>query len=385
MMTAGPYAIVSRGMKVATSERVISLSARFRLVPFLATGLCLLAGSACDTHLNAGEVGALDGGTTPYVPRTRTYYVAAEDTLWDYAPLGKDPVFDRPLAEPWGKRTRYPKQRYVGYTDSTFTTPLPAPAWQGILGPRLRGVVGDTLRVVFHNRAGIPLSMHPHGVRYRPPDEGALYNPPRGGGDAVQPGGSYTYTWYVMPESGPTAGEPGSKVWLYHSHVTPDVDIYRGLIGTIVIADPTRARSDGTPTDVDREFTTLWMVFNENTPSTPPALEEGNLEHAINGYVSGNLTGLSMHSGERVRWYVVSLGTEVDLHTPHWHGQTLTLEGRTTLDVVELLPASAKVADMVADNPGTWLLHCHVSDHMMAGMYTTFAIDSTTTEVRSAP
>jgi FtsP/CotA-like multicopper oxidase with cupredoxin domain len=27
-----------------------------------------------------------------------------------------------------------------------------------------------------------------------------------------------------------------------------------------------------------------------------------------------------------------------------------------------------KVADMVPDNPGIWLFHCHVEDHMMAGM-----------------
>jgi hypothetical protein len=28
-----------------------------------------------------------------------------------------------------------------------------------------------------------------------------------------------------------------------------------------------------------------------------------------------------------------------------------------------------KVADMVADNPGTWLFHCHVADHMANGMF----------------
>jgi FtsP/CotA-like multicopper oxidase with cupredoxin domain len=25
-------------------------------------------------------------------------------------------------------------------------------------------------------------------------------------------------------------------------------------------------------------------------------------------------------------------------------------------------------ADMVADDPGTWLFHCHVSEHMEGGM-----------------
>jgi FtsP/CotA-like multicopper oxidase with cupredoxin domain len=29
---------------------------------------------------------------------------------------------------------------------------------------------------------------------------------------------------------------------------------------------------------------------------------------------------------------------------------------------------------MLADNPGTWLLHCHVADHMMAGMYATYTV-----------
>jgi FtsP/CotA-like multicopper oxidase with cupredoxin domain len=33
-----------------------------------------------------------------------------------------------------------------------------------------------------------------------------------------------------------------------------------------------------------------------------------------------------------------------------------------------------KVADMVAHNPGVWMLHCHVNDHMTAGMYTTYTI-----------
>jgi hypothetical protein len=28
-----------------------------------------------------------------------------------------------------------------------------------------------------------------------------------------------------------------------------------------------------------------------------------------------------------------------------------------------------KVADMRADNPGTWLFHCHVTDHMLEGMF----------------
>src|SRR5207237_789425 len=131
-----------------------------------------------------------------------------------------------------------------------------------------------------------------HAVAYDPADEGAVYDPPRGGGDSVSAGGTYTYTWRVVPESGPLPGEPSSKVWLYHSHVTPDVEVYRGLVGTIVVTDPAYARDDGSPDDVNREFTTLWLIFHENTEGTPDSLEEANLKHSINGYFFGNLPGL---------------------------------------------------------------------------------------------
>jgi FtsP/CotA-like multicopper oxidase with cupredoxin domain len=42
--------------------------------------------------------------------------------------------------------------------------------------------------------------------------------------------------------------------------------------------------------------------------------------------------------------------------------------------VVNLLPATMITADMKADNPGEWIYHCHVADHIAAGMVTTYQI-----------
>ena len=64
---------------------------------------------------------------------------------------------------------------------------------------------------------------------------------------------------------------------------------------------------------------------------------------------------------------VAALGNEQDNHTIHWHGQTVLDHGRRT-DVIEVLPASMASVDMVPRSPGSWLLHCHVNDHMTAGM-----------------
>jgi manganese oxidase len=335
-----------------------------------------------------------------YVPRTRQYFLAAEPVEWDYAPLGRDKL-GLALPKPWRDNRKYRKYRYFQYTDDTFTTAVKQPAWLGILGPIIRGVVGDTLKVTFLNRSDREdriFSMHPHGLRYDRDNEGAYSYPDARRGSWVTRSSKYTYTWRVDKEAGPEPGEPSSKVWLYHSHVSADEDINWGLVGAIVITDPAHARPDGTPDDVDREFVTLFMIFNENgglkhmndeeeqpelqatrdafrklTPAAQQEVLEGGLKHTINGYIFGNLPNLEMYLGERVRWYLIALGSEQDLHTAHWHGETV-VEDRRRTDDVELLPGSMKVADIKADNPGTWIFHCHVSDHMMAGMYAFYVV-----------
>jgi hephaestin len=122
------------------------------------------------------------------------------------------------------------------------------------------------------------------------------------------------------------------------------------------------------------------------TGATPPediatvandgTFQEGNKKHSINGYLYGNfpLSTITMKKGERVRWYLFAMGTEVDLHTPHWHGNTLISQGMRT-DVVDLLPATMVTADMEPDNIGAWLFHCHVNDHIKAGMIMRYLVE----------
>jgi len=101
--------------------------------------------------------------------------------------------------------------------------------------------------------------------------------------------------------------------------------------------------------------------------------QESNLMHSINGYVYGNGPMMTAKVGERTRWYVMTLGTEVDLHTPHWHGNTITTMGMRT-DVMQLLAGGMGTGDMTPDDAGIWLLHCHINDHIAAGMSTRYQI-----------
>ena len=50
---------------------------------------------------------------------------------------------------------------------------------------------------------------------------------------------------------------------------------------------------------------------------------ESNKMSAVNGRIYGNLHGLEMVKGQNIYWYLLSLGTEVDMHNVHFHGQTV--------------------------------------------------------------
>lgn len=343
--------------------------------------------------------------------QTRTYFIAADEVSWDYAPSGINQITGQPFDEvanvfvqngPEQIGKVYLKAQYREYTDSSFTTRKPAsPEWEhlGILGPVIHAEVGETIEVVFKNNVRFPVSVHPHGVFYLKDSEGTPYNDGTSGADknddAVPAGGTHTYRWEVPERAGPGPMDSSSVLWMYHSHVDKPAETNAGLVGPIVITARGKAKEDGSPADVDREFVTLFTVFDENVSPflvdnvqtytgrsdfvllrrlNHPAFTESNLMHSINGYVYGNLPGLTMKKGERVRWYVMVQGTEVDLHTPHWHGNT-GLSMHMRMDMIELLPGSMKVFDMQPDDPGTWLYHCHVNDHIIAGMLALYTVN----------
>jgi manganese oxidase len=93
----------------------------------------------------------------------------------------------------------------------------------------------------------------------------------------------------------------------------------------------------------------------------------------MNGFIFGNMPMMTMKKGDRVRWYVATLGDFFNAHTPHWHGNTVTVAGRRT-DVLNVASAEMITADMVPDAAGIWLYHCHISDHMLAGMVARYEV-----------
>ena len=355
--------------------------------------------------------------------RVRTYFIAVEETEWDYAPLGIDIMTGKPFegtavayTQPGPNRIGniYRKAVYREYTDDTFTAPKARPPqdeYLGLLGPVLHAEVGDTIKVVFRNKASRPYSMSMPDDVFRPRHAAGSGSVLDAEGiatdgvpeDTVQPGVTFTYEWDVPRFAGPEPGGPSSIVWMYRSRVTELKDVASGLVGAVIVTGRGQANADGSPNDVDREIVALFNVFNENqswyaqenidahiSPADRETLDtteanfsdsegyftftgtgfaETNYKFSINGYLYGDGPIMTVTQGERVRWYLLDMGDvgALNFHTPHWHGNTVLSQG-TRRDTIFLLPLGTEIADMVPDAPGIWLFHCHLDDHMEAGM-----------------
>uniref|UniRef100_UPI00398F15E9 ceruloplasmin isoform X2 n=1 Tax=Pristiophorus japonicus TaxID=55135 RepID=UPI00398F15E9 len=328
----------------------------------------------------------------------KTYYIAAVEIEWDYSPsraweLERHRLHKDSPGEPYvvqGNLTigsKYKKVVYREYTDMTFTKQKARTAKEKhleIQGPLLHATVNDKLKIVFKNLASRPYSIHAHGVKTDSP--------------AVKytlPGETETYIWKIPDRSGPEDGESRCIPWMYYSTIDPIKDMYSGLIGTLVICRKNLLTSIGLKKKHElQEFALLFLVCDENeswyldeniknycfTPKkvdkTDEDFIESNKMHAINGKLYGNLHGLDMFVDEKVFWYLTAMGNEVDIHTAHFHGHSFEYKmgGVHRGDVYDLFPGTFQTVEMSPQHPGTWLLHCHVTDHIYGGMETNYTV-----------
>jgi len=326
---------------------------------------------------------------------TRTYYIAADEVDWNYAPSGVDRITGKRLHTLSGSKVNrigevYRKAIYREYTDATFThlkRRPPDQAYLGFVGPIIRAEVGDRIKVFFKNNTRFAFGMHPHGVLYDKVDEGALYQdgvaPEKKLGGAVPPGGTFTYVWRVPERAGPGPHDPSSIIWMYHSHVNEVDDLSAGLIGPIVVTRRGMARPDGTPVDVDREVVLLYAMDDENTSryfdynsrkyADRPASKQillpfnpyygSNEMPSLNGYSFANMPLITIRKGDRVRWYLLADASDYDdAHVAHWRGNAVMHAG-AYVSSVALDPAAMEVVDMRPAHLGTWIVECMVPGH----------------------
>jgi len=93
----------------------------------------------------------------------------------------------------------------------------------------------------------------------------------------------------------------------------------------------------------------------------------------INGRSYEQTVPLEIRQGQRAR---LTLTNDTDMwHPMHLHGHTFQLvrsDGQLGVrkDTVIVKPRTRMLVDLVADNPGVWMLHCHNGYHSESGMMT---------------
>uniref|UniRef100_A0A672P7W1 Transmembrane 4 L6 family member 1-like n=1 Tax=Sinocyclocheilus grahami TaxID=75366 RepID=A0A672P7W1_SINGR len=306
---------------------------------------------------------------------TREYFFAIKEIQWDYAPSGKNLIQNKTIEEDEEARVflergeqrigrLYKKAVYLQYTDATYRQEIEKPKWLVYLGPLISAEEDDV--VIVH-----------------------LKNMVEKADDSVAPGKSFTYVWTLPASHTPGKDDTNCLTRIYHSHVKAPRDIASGLIGPLIICK--KGSLDVHDKTADYLYALMFTVSDENlswyldenirTYCTAPAkvnkddegFQESNKMHSINGYVYGNLPDLSMCMGNKIHWHLFGMGNEVDLHSAFFHGQIL-MDKRHHVDTVSLFPATFVNVEMVADNPGQWLLSCQVNDHLEAGMQAVFEI-----------
>ncbi|KAJ6663306.1 hypothetical protein lerEdw1_010442 [Lerista edwardsae] len=337
---------------------------------------------------------------------TWTHYIAAVEVDWDYAPI-KPTSLERTYAEqfletgPQRIGSKYKKAIFVEYEDGTFTKPKGSkPSHLGILGPILKAEVGDEFVIVFKNLASRPYNIYPHGLT-----NVTSFHPIKSAKHRdmkllpLRPGQWRAYLWRIMPEDGPTKADPRCLTRFYYSSIKPAEDIASGLIGPLLICSKETMDQRGNQMISDEAKFVLFSVFDENRSwylaenirrfcadaanvnPKDPGFYFSNVMHSINGYVFNNLH-LKLCQNKVVYWYVLSVGTQTDILSVFFSGNTFK-HGTVFEETLTLFPLSGETVFMAMENPGIWTLGCLNPDFRRKGMSAKFTISKCTEEADS--
>ncbi|KAM8964852.1 coagulation factor VIII-like isoform 1-T1 [Sarcophilus harrisii] len=330
-------------------------------------------------------------GPRSFQKRTRHYFIAAQEKIWDYG-LNKSPHF----LGGWVQNDsawNYKKVVFQEFADHSFTEPLDRGELTehlGLLGPYIRAEVEDYIVVTFKNQASRPYSFYSSLISYEEHQgqESDLRK------KEVKPEETKTYSWKVEPHMAPTDKEFDCKAWAYFSDVDLEKDLHSGLIGPILICHPNKLNpSHGRQLTV-QEFTLFFTIFDETkswyftenmernckppckVQVDDPGFQRNHRFHAINGYVKDTLPGLVMAQHQRIRWYLLSMGSNENIHSIHFSGQVFTVRTKKEykMAVYNLYPGVFETIEMQPSQAGLWRVECMIGEHQQAGMSAIFLV-----------
>lgn len=224
-------------------------------------------------------------------------------------------------------------------------------------GPTIEAVEGDRVRIVVHNELPESTTMHWHGLDVPNRMDGVhgLTQEP------IKPGKIFVYE-FTLHQNG---------TFFYHSHGPMQEGI--GMAGLFII----HPKSAYQPV-VDHDFGLLiqeWAILPLSTVPNTMSMEFNFF--TINGRSAPYVTPLVVRLGDRVRIRFVNMSA-IDHHPMHMHGHNFWVTGTEGGRIPESawIPgnnvlvgvAQARDIEFIANNPGDWMIHCHMFHHMMNHM-----------------
>ena len=224
-------------------------------------------------------------------------------------------------------------------------------------GPQIWVNQGDKVRVELTNKLPEPTTVHWHGVDV-PNDQDGV---PGVTQDAIAPGATYAYQWEA---------KPAGTFW-YHSHFDNNRQLDMGLYGAIVIKGADEPH-------YDKEFVLMmdeWIRLQDGRNGWEGVDHAGHNPgeynwFTINGKSAPEIPHMVVNQGDRVRIRLIDAGYQA--HPMHLHGKRFTVvakDGATLAspyqaDTVLVGTGERYDLEYVADDPGSWMFHCHIDAHL---------------------
>jgi len=226
-------------------------------------------------------------------------------------------------------------------------------------GPTIEAVEGDLVRIYVTNKLPEPTAVHWHGL--------FLPNGMDGVGGltqkAIQPGETYKYE-FTLKQNG---------TFMYHSHHDEMTQMALGMLGLFVI-HPREVKAS-----VDHDFAIMlseWRIDVGARRPDPNEMTDFNVL-TMNARVFPATAPLVVKKNSRVRVRIGNLGA-MDHHPIHLHGHRFFVTGTGGGEVPEsarwpdatvlVAAGQTRTVEFIADAPGDWPFHCHMTHHGMTQM-----------------
>jgi manganese oxidase len=215
-------------------------------------------------------------------------------------------------------------------------------------GPELRLAEGQRVQIRVKNELDEASSIHWHGLILPAAQDGVAHLSQ----DPIEPGETFTYDFAPQP--------PGTH-W-YHSHFDGAKQVSSGLFGPLIIEpkDPNHPRQSS---KYDVEHFVL--------------ITDAGLGLTLNGKSFPFNLPMKVTTGQRVLMRMVNTGTTN--HPMHLHGHDFRVVAKDSnaiaqpmlWNTVDVAPGETYDVAFTANNPGSWLFHCHILPHSEGkdGMY----------------